>query len=258
MLSTEIANILNAQHLGPESEINAVVFDSRQVLEGNQILFTAIKTASNDGHRYIPELIEKGLRVFMVELEYQIPQAFLTTHTWIRVKDVLHHLHVWAEWKRNQFKGLCIAIAGSQGKTMVKEWLYQLLKQDYSMVRSPRSFNSQLGVALSLLRIEPHHNLALLEAGISKPNEMQALERLIRPDLVVYTSFGSPHDEGFENRHQKSIEKLKLESKQYKIHRSLKFYNSIDKCSLLRKKYKFRQRFWYLTIFLDSRLFPKS
>ena len=120
MLSTEIANILNAQHLGPESEINAVVFDSRQVLEGNQILFTAIKTPSNDGHRYIPELIEKGLRVFMVELEYQIPQAFLTTHTWIRVKDVLHHLHVWAEWKRNQFKGLCIAIAGSQGKTMVK------------------------------------------------------------------------------------------------------------------------------------------
>lgn len=212
MRSSALIHILNATHEGPDVDITHIAYDSRQVVGTTGVMFIALKTPNRDGHMFIPQLIEQGITCFMVEQDYVPVQLPAVEITWIRVKGVLQNLQAWAAWKRSQFNGLTIAITGSQGKTTVKEWLYQILKSDYQIARSPRSFNSQLGVALSILRIEPHHNLALLEAGISKPNEMQVLEAMIKPNWVVFTSLGSPHDEGFINRHQKLEEKLKLTS----------------------------------------------
>jgi alanine racemase len=212
MRSKDLIQILNAIHEGPDAEISNIAFDSRQIAGTTGVMFLALKTAYRDGHMYIPQLIEHGITCFMVEHDY-VPNAIHNKAlTWIRVKGVLQHLQIWAAWKRSQFKGFTIAITGSQGKTIVKEWLYQLLKTDYQILRSPRSFNSQLGVALSILRLESHHNLALIEAGISMPGEMQALQEMIKPDMVVFTSLGSPHDEAFSSRTEKLQEKLKLTS----------------------------------------------
>jgi len=212
MRSKDLIHILNAIHEGPDAEISNIAYDSRQIAGTTGVLFLALKTVHRDGHMYIPQLIAHGITCFMVEHDY-VPDALITQPiTWIRVKGVLQHLQIWAAWKRSQFKGLTIAITGSQGKTIVKEWLYQLLKTDFQILRSPRSFNSQLGVALSILRMESHHNLALIEAGISMPGEMQTLQAMIKPAMVVFTSLGSPHDEAFANRSEKLQEKLKLTS----------------------------------------------
>lgn len=212
MRSKDLIQIINAIHEGPDAEISNIEFDSRQIAGTTGVMFLALKTTYRDGHMYIPQLIERGITCFMVEHDYVPDALYNKALTWIRVKGVLQHLQIWAAWKRRQFKGFTIAITGSQGKTIVKEWLYQLLKTDFQVLRSPRSFNSQLGVALSILRMETHHNLALIEAGISMPGEMQALQEMIKPDMVVFTSLGSPHDEAFANRTEKLQEKLKLTS----------------------------------------------
>src|SRR5690606_4665645 len=129
---------------------------------------------------------------------------------WLFVQDTLHALQQLATYHRKQFAYPVIAITGSNGKTIVKEWLYQLLSPEYHIVRSPKSYNSQLGVPLSLWQMDGQHNLAIIEAGISKVGEMEAIERMVKPTIGILTNIGHAHDDGFASTKEKTIEKLKL------------------------------------------------
>ena len=173
-------------------EIRHLLTDSRQLKSPQDTLFFAIKTDKNDGANYIPELQSKGV------------QAFVTG-------DALAALQALAAYVRSQFTGTVIGITGSNGKTVVKEWLYQLLKDDYTVVRSPKSYNSQIGVPLSVWQLaNTKPQIAIFEAGISQPGEMEKLERIIRPTIGVITYIGHEHDENFASLEQKREEKNKL------------------------------------------------
>ena len=178
-------------------DIQFLLTDSRDVdkfqIPNEKMLFFAIKTAKNDGAKYIPELYAKGV------------QAFVTGDSIAALQRLATHV-------RSQFNGPVIGITGSNGKTVVKEWLYQLLKDDYTIIRSPKSFNSQIGVPLSVWQLEnaPQATLAILEAGISQPGEMERLEPIIRPTIGVVTYIGPEHGENFESIEQKRAEKMKL------------------------------------------------
>ncbi len=188
-----------AQVTGDDSlEIRHLLTDSRQLKSPQDTLFFALKTDKNNGARYIPELQEKGV------------QAFVTG-------DSLAALQALAAYVRSRFSGTVIGITGSNGKTVVKEWLYQLLKEDYTIVRSPKSYNSQIGVPLSVWQLSAFSHqpsdkplLAVFEAGISQPGEMEKLERIIRPTIGVITYIGHEHDENFASLEQKREEKMKL------------------------------------------------
>ena len=182
-------------------EIRHLLTDSRQLgAEPEKTLFFAIHTATNDGARYIPELREKGVQAFVKG-------------------DAVAALQALAAHVREQFHGTVIGITGSNGKTVVKEWLYQLLKDDYTVIRSPKSYNSQIGVPLSVWELEGVESrkskverpiLAIFEAGISQPGEMEKLERIIRPTIGVITYIGHEHDENFASLEQKREEKMRL------------------------------------------------
>ena len=192
---------IEIRHLLTDSRQLTVTGDGLPVMgETAHTLFFAIKTDKNDGARYIPELKAKGV------------QAFVTG-------DALAALQALAAYVRSQFSGIVIGITGSNGKTVVKEWLYQLLKEDYEIVRSPKSYNSQIGVPLSVWQLTGYGlqvtgngkpALAIFEAGISQPGEMERLERIIRPTIGVITYIGHEHDENFESLVQKRAEKMKL------------------------------------------------
>ena len=184
-----IASVTGDDHL----EIRHLLTDSRQLgAEPEKTLFFAIKTDKNDGARYIPELEAKGVKAFVTG-------------------DALAALQALAAYVRSQFKGTVIGITGSNGKTVVKEWLYQLLKDDYTIVRSPKSYNSQIGVPLSVWQLaNSQAQLAIFEAGISQPGEMEKLEKIIRPTIGVITYIGHEHDENFASLEQKREEKMKL------------------------------------------------
>ena len=180
-------------------DIRHLLIDSRQLgAEPEATLFFAIKTAKNDGAKYIPELKSKGVKAFVTG-------------------DALAALQALAAYVRSQFTGPVIGITGSNGKTVVKEWLYQLLKDDYTVIRSPRSYNSQIGVPLSVWQLSGVKSqesgvktIAIFEAGISQPGEMEKLERIIRPTLGVITYIGHEHDENFASLDEKRAEKMKL------------------------------------------------
>ena len=204
MKCSEIKKVLGdrLQVIGDEDfEIRHLLTDSRQLgKEPEATLFFAIKTAKNDGAKYIPELQEKGVRAFVKD-------------------DALDALQDIAAYVRDQFDGTVIGITGSNGKTVVKEWLYQLLKEDYNIIRSPKSYNSQIGVPLSVWQLQnaecrkqntDRKCIAIFEAGISQPGEMEKLERIIRPTIGVITYIGHEHDENFESLEQKRAEKMKL------------------------------------------------
>ena len=191
---------IDIRHLLTDSRLLDVQSDKVQGTKASQTLFFAIKTDKNDGAKYIPELREKGV------------QAFVTG-------DALAALQALAAYVRSQFSGIVIGITGSNGKTVVKEWLYQLLKDDYTIVRSPKSYNSQIGVPLSVWQLTGYGlqvtgngkpALAIFEAGISQPGEMEKLEKIIRPTIGVITYIGHEHDENFESLEQKRAEKMKL------------------------------------------------
>jgi alanine racemase len=207
---SEIAQLCNGEWIsqGAETPIYEIATDSRKVTEqqASSLLFIAFAGHNHDAHQYIHELYKQGVRNFLVEKKIEaLPEANI-----IWVNSTLQALQRIAAAHRKKFHLPVIGITGSNGKTIVKEWLFTLLKNDFRIVRSPGSYNSQLGTALSLLQIEKEDGLALIEAGISKPNEMELQAAMIQPDLVVLTHFGSAHDEGFENRTQKLQEKLKL------------------------------------------------
>lgn len=205
-----IANICKAEISGNASlTISHFLYDSRQLQSTDDVMFVALRSNRNDAHNYIEALYNKGLRCFLVDAQYKIPSGF-DAACFIKVPDTLKALQQLAAHHRQQFSIPVIAITGSNGKTIVKEWLYQCLKQDYSICRSPRSYNSQIGVPISVLNLEAHHTLAIFEAGISQVNEMEALANIINPSIGVFTHLGSAHNEGFSSQEEKLTEKYKL------------------------------------------------
>lgn len=197
--------------LPKEYEINYLLTDSRQLgAYPEQTLFFALHTDKNDGANYIPDLYIKGVRAFVVTEEQYKIQGTKYDAQWIIVADVLRALQDLAAYKRSLYNCPVIAITGSNGKTIVKEWLYQLLRNDYCITRSPKSYNSQIGVPLSVWQMNEQTELAIFEAGISQPGEMERLERIIRPTIGVITYIGAEHGENFPSLEAKRAEKMLL------------------------------------------------
>jgi alanine racemase len=191
-----------------ETDIKHLLYDSRKLSPPNISLFFAL-LGKQDGHKYIAELYEKGVTNFVVS-EKLSTEAFPKAN-FLWVKNTLRAMQLIAQWHREQFPSLkTIGITGSNGKTIVKEWLFQLLQADYEVVRSPKSFNSQIGVPLSVWQIEEQHQIGIFEAGISHPHEMEYLAAIIQPTVGIFTNIGTAHTEGFERIEQKIHEKLLL------------------------------------------------
>lgn len=188
--------------------IEELVTDSRKALLNKQSIFIAIRGERHDGHQFINELYNRGIRQFIVE--HNISLDNLPEANVMIVKSSIEALQKIATHHRNQFSIPVIAITGSNGKTIIKEWLFQLLSPDYKTVKNPGSYNSQLGVPLSVWHIQSHHEIGIFEAGISRKGEMKALCEIIQPTLGIFTNLGSAHDEGFASWKEKLQEKLKL------------------------------------------------
>lgn len=207
-----LEQILGSKGLGkvPGQGIAQISIDSRQVLHPEQTLFVALKGAKADGITFVASLIEAGVRSFLVDKNAAIPASWLEKACFIPVSDTRTALQALAAYQRAQFAKPIVGITGSNGKTIVKEWLGQVLSQQFTVAKSPKSYNSQVGVPLSIFGIQPYHQVAILEAGVSKKGDMDTLAEMIRPDLGIFTNIGSAHEEGFAGITEKIAEKLKL------------------------------------------------
>ena len=209
--STQLSEILNASLVGDSNHsIEYLLIDSRQLTEPSLTVFIALTSERNDAHQYIYGLCQKGVKTFIVN---HIPENCVGLEDdicFIIVADTLTALQKLATHHREKFTIPVIGVTGSNGKTVVKEWLYQLLKTDYIITRSPKSYNSQVGVPLSIWQLNSKHTLGIFEAGISQLGEMDLLRDIIQPTIGVFTSLGTAHDEGFKNISQKLNEKLQL------------------------------------------------
>lgn len=187
-----------------------IVTDSRSLIAvPSESVFFAFKGKHTDGNQFVEEMYAKGVRAFVTNLESSNFQHL--EGLWVRAPHTLTALQELATFHRLQFPHLeVIGITGSNGKTIVKEWLSQLLQGKFSLVKSPKSYNSQLGVPLSVWQIKAHHQIGIFEAGISKPAEMVKLSQIIQPTLGIFTNIGTAHDEGFHSRQEKIREKLQL------------------------------------------------
>ena len=203
----ELAEIISADIIGnPTGLVEEVYFDSRNLFQPINGVFFAFDEFQQNGSKYISDAYEKGIRVFVTS---KVEDTEMDA-VYLKVDSPLKALQEWGRYHRTQFRLKVIAITGSNGKTIVKEWLNQLLWENLSIVRSPKSYNSQIGVPLSVLRITAERNLGLFEAGISLPNEMQSLEEIIQPKIGVLTHIGSAHLENFSSKEELIKEKLKL------------------------------------------------
>ena len=230
-LSEVISSLQPLSVIGTPSdqEVTYLLTDSRQLgssqaLQPAETLFFALRTAKNDGARYIPDLYARGVRMFVVSSQFKQSEGRSNSEAvYLIVDDSLAALHRLAAYVRSQFTGTVIGITGSNGKTVVKEWLYELLKDDYRVIRSPKSYNSQIGVPLSVWQLssltaqrskgdsaQTAQPIAIFEAGISMPGEMERLEPIIRPTIGVITYIGEEHGENFPNLEAKRAEKMKL------------------------------------------------
>ncbi|MDD4209390.1 MAG: bifunctional UDP-N-acetylmuramoyl-tripeptide:D-alanyl-D-alanine ligase/alanine racemase [Bacteroidales bacterium] len=209
---SRIAKIINgtfASVYNKDYIINELAFDSRKIQHEANTLFFALTSEKNDGHRYIKELYNKNIRNFVVNVSYNDTHAYSDAN-FIQVDNTLIALQTLAKHHRHNFSIPVIGITGSNGKTAVKEWLYQLLCDDYCIAYTPNSFNSQLGVPLSIWNINEDTQLGIFEAGISKPDEMNTLKGIIDPSIGILTNIGTAHDEYFMDVKQKIGEKLNL------------------------------------------------
>lgn len=207
---SELASITGAELTRDNGErVSTLLTDSRSLLEPEGTLFFALRTASGDGHKYLRELYERGVRAFVVDTLPEdaddMPEA-----SFLKVESPLAALQAIAARHRGRMSCPVVALTGSRGKTTVKEWLYRILSPAHHVVRSPRSFNSQTGVPLSLWQLDELTQLAVIEAGISLPGEMERLERMIKPDVVIFTNIGAAHSLGFESIEEKCREKATL------------------------------------------------
>ncbi len=205
----EIAEILGGrgQIVSPDLPIRQLLTDSRSVSFGGESLFFAIKGVQHDGHTYLHQAYTAGVRSFVVQT---MPAEPAQDANYLITDNSVHALQLIAAAHRKQFTIPVIGITGSNGKTIVKEWLYHLLRQPFDIIRSPKSYNSQIGVPLSVWEMDAHHELGMFEAGISKPVEMHLLRDVIQPTIGILTNIGSAHSEGFISSEQKLREKLRL------------------------------------------------
>lgn len=204
---TEIAELTNGNLISniENTRISHVSTDSRSIQNSNSTVFFALVTKNRNGHDFIPELIKKGVTTFVVSEKIENKNI-----SQIIVQDTLVGLQLFAQNHREKFNIPIIGITGSYGKTIVKEWLYQLLNEDYIICRSPKSYNSQIGVPLSVLGLETQHNLAIFEAGVSRKGEMKNLANIIKPTIGILTKMGEAHQYGFGSFEEKKNEKLLL------------------------------------------------
>ena len=206
----KIAEIINGTlHSGIPVEIMEYSIDSRSVVTPEHTLFFALTGNNHNGHDYIRTLYADGMRAFVIS-EFREEFNQLTGANFIVVENVLTALQQLAAHHRQHTQAEVIGITGSNGKTVVKEWLYQLLANDHAVYRSPRSYNSQVGVPLSLLGIDPKTEIAIIEAGISQKGEMQHLQQMIQPTIGIFTHLGDAHGENFASKEEKLAEKAQL------------------------------------------------
>ena len=207
----KVTTLIGARRYGDaEGNIRWILTDSRSVCFPEETLFFAIRSERNDGHRYIADLYRRGVRNFVVE---QVPEERLSAYAdanFLKVPHAVEALQRLAERHRDEFDIPVVGITGSNGKTVVKEWLYQLLSPSKVVTRSPRSYNSQIGVPLSVWLLDERTEVGVFEAGISKKGEMQALRDIIQPTVGVLTNLGAAHQENFSSMEEKCAEKLKL------------------------------------------------
>ena len=209
LINEKISEILETKIIGNGTDflINNISIDSRSLQNNRNTLFFALVGINNDAHLYIGEEIEKGVKNFVVQ---HIPEHLKSKANFMVVENTTLALQKLASYYRSIFNFPIIGITGSNGKTIVKEWLNFLLSPDFNIIKSPKSYNSQVGVPLSIYAINENHNFGIFEAGISTINEMDNLEKIIKPTIGILTNIGSAHDEGFENIGQKIKEKIKL------------------------------------------------
>ena len=207
----KVTTLIGARRYGDsDASIGFILTDSRSLCFPEETLFFALKSDRNDGHNYIPELYRRGVRNFVVS---EVPKGWASDYpeaNFLKVVNTLEALQRLAERHRDEFNIPIVGITGSNGKTMVKEWLYQLLSQKKYVTRSPRSYNSQIGVPLSVWLLEPSTQVGIFEAGISQPGEMLALRDIIQPTIAVLTNVGNAHQENFSTMEEKCREKLVL------------------------------------------------
>ncbi len=210
---SQIASIVNAVYLQQQEDapVDYILLDSRKLLFPKKTLFFALGGPRRNGNLFIVELYNKGVTNFVVDESFDPGEVKdFTGANFLQVKNVLQALHLLVAYHRKKMEMPVVGITGSNGKTIVKEWLYQLLNENYAIVRSPKSYNSQIGVPLSVWQMNSNHTLGIFEAGISQPDEMQQLEKMIAPSIGVFTNIGEAHSEGFLNIRQKINEKLRL------------------------------------------------
>ena len=209
--SGDIANSMDATLVGASDHIiTRISIDSRSITTDiSETIFISIKGNIVDGHNYVQAAYDLGVRVFLIDRKVELPVDAIT----IIVSNTLRSLQSWAAKHRSKFEIPVIAITGSNGKTITKEWLSQLLSNYYNVVKSPKSYNSQIGVPLSILQMDDTHQVAVFEAGISQPNEMNFLEEIIKPTICILTNIGDAHSSGFEGQGLINLErKLKEKS----------------------------------------------
>lgn len=207
----ELAKIVNGELFQANDNkvlINDLLIDSRKLIASHNNLFIALSSSRNDGHKYIPELIKKAVFCFVVS---ELPNDYKNLNVnFILVKDTLTALQKISAFHRQKFNIPIVGITGSNGKTIIKEWLNQCLQSEYRICRSPKSYNSQIGVPLSVFQLNEDDNFAIFEAGISEPDEMLKLEAIIKPSIGILTNIGEAHQEHFVDIRQKVNEKLML------------------------------------------------
>ncbi|HEX7494433.1 MAG TPA: Mur ligase family protein, partial [Bacteroidales bacterium] len=208
--SSDIATIVKGKLTGsPELMVNDIVTDTRQLSFVEGLLFFALRGKNHDGHNFIENLYKKGIRVFVVE-KLPIDHNSYLGAAFIKTGNTVEALQLLASYKRKAFKSTVIGVTGSTGKTVVKEWLADILGLTTSVIRSPKSYNSQIGVPLSVWKLDDKYKMGIFEAGISLPGEMDKLQQVIDPDIGVITNLGDAHRENFLDDKTKAEEKLKL------------------------------------------------
>lgn len=205
-LLSDIARIVGGRLTGCDLEVVSVATDSRSYAVAHDTLFVAMRGVNHDAHDHIAEVMERGVKAFMVEREVEMADGCGA----VVVENSLSALQSLATHHRDNFRGTVVGITGSNGKTTVKEWIAQCAPRDAKLFRSPRSYNSQLGVALSLLMLDNTYDVAVIEAGISQKGEMERLYKMITPDVVIFTSIGDAHQQGFASLEEKIDEKILL------------------------------------------------
>jgi alanine racemase len=206
---SKIAEVTGKSLVKSNNIIRLLLTDSRRLISASDTIFFALEGDRHNGHDYIKDLYTKGVRAFVVSESYHVPDE-LSDASYIKTRDTLTALQQLTLYHRKSFQNPVIAITGSNGKTIVKEWLFHCLSVVKSISRSPKSYNSQIGVPLSIWLLEKNYDMGIIEAGISMPGEMERLQKIIRPTMGILTNIGEAHQENFSSVEQKISEKLLL------------------------------------------------